>query len=73
MLSQGCAVESVLERTGFRSVPASIQKYLFCSPSMDFKFRCMPSAGGLYDQRYRDYIDFLIIEARLRLIKKRIG
>lgn len=71
LIAHGATAASVMEHTGFRSIPPSIQKYLFCSPAMDFKFRCLPSAGGLYDQLYRDVAEFSIIESRLRDIQGR--
>ena len=56
-----------------RRLPSAIAKYFFCSPNGDFSFRCLPSAGGFYDQRYRDFVDFSIIEGRLRSIRHRRG
>ena len=38
---------------------------------MDFKFRALPSAGGYRDQRYRDVVEFNIIETRLRYKSRR--
>ncbi len=61
----------VLEKINLPFLPPAITKYLFCCPNLDFVFRCMPSKGGLYDQRYRDYIEFNIIEMRLREIRAR--
>jgi hypothetical protein len=52
-------------------LPDAIIKYLFCCPGLDFKFRCLPSAGGFYDQRYRDFVEFTIIESRIRNIQAR--
>lgn len=64
-------VLEILRKNGFQSIPRSVFKYFFCSPNLDFIFRCMPSAGGLYSQRYRDYIEFNIIENRIRDVQSR--
>ena len=71
LLAQGSTIGSVLDRLGENRLPQAIIKYLFCCPNLDFNFRCLPSAGGFYDQRYRDFVEFAIIEARIRSIKSR--
>ena len=76
----GIPVKGVLEKLeekgfirgrGERRLPQAILKYLFCSPKLDLSIRCLPSEGGFYDQRMRDYIDFLIIESKVTEILNR--
>lgn len=67
----GIQVPGILEKIEEPRLPSSLIKYLWCSPSLDFNFRCMPTAGGLHDQYYRDFLGFNIIETRLRNIKNR--
>ena len=71
LLANRCTIASVLEHTGYLELPHSLQMYLFCSPKLDFSFRMLPSAGGLRDQRYRDFLEFSIIEGRLMNIQNR--
>lgn len=75
LLANGANMESVsnhlLKNFGSPVIPHSIVKYLWCSPSMDFKFRFLPTDGGYYDQRYRDLVEFSIIEKRLRDVVRR--
>lgn len=71
LLAHGSNIASVLLHTNSTQLPDAIVKYLFCCPSMDFNLRCLPSAGGFYEQRHRDFIEFAIIESRLRNIKSR--
>lgn len=71
LLAGGIPVSGVLERLGAKKLPPPISKYFFCSPNGDFKFRCLPSSGGLYSQRLRDFIEFNIIETRIRNIQER--
>lgn len=73
LLAQGATVLSVLEHLKTKRIPSAISKYFWCSPDLDFKFRMMPSSGGYYDQRYRDMIEFTIIENQLRDILRRKG
>ena len=63
--------ETLKSKFGSDKIPAAITKYLFCSPNGDFKFRCLPSSGGLYSQRMRDVIEFNIIETRIRSVQER--
>lgn len=67
----GLPTRGVLEKLGEDNLPPAIVKYFFCSPASDFSFRCLPAAGGLYDQRFRDYVEFGIIENKLREIAAR--
>lgn len=53
------------------NTPRILETYLFCCPNLDFKFRCLPRAGGYYDQTHSDMLRFRIIEKRLREIYKR--
>lgn len=71
LLCAGVPHKGVLEKIGSPRLPKAVVKYLFCSPNLDFNYRCLPSKGGLYDQHYRDYLEFTIIEARLRDINSR--
>lgn len=71
LLYHGALVSSVLEHIGLRRLPAPLIKYFFCCPSMDYNLRCLPSSGGLYDQRMEDFIAFNIIENRIRSIQMR--
>ena len=52
-------------------VPNILMVYLFCSPSLDLTFRCLPRAGGYYDQYYVDMMYFGIIENRIREVRNR--
>ena len=63
----------MLERTGYPAIPRSIRLYLSCCPNLDFNLRMLPSNGGYYDQRYRDFLEFGIIEQRIRDIRRRHG
>lgn len=67
----GTPIKGILELIKSPKLPPSIIKYFFCSPNMDGQFRCMPSSGGLYAQRYRDFLEFNLIEQRLTNIKTR--
>ncbi len=71
MIYAGIPARGVLEKIGGERFPASLIRYLFCSPKLDFSFRCLPSAGGLYDQLFRDFAEFNIIESKLRFIHGR--
>jgi len=44
---------------------------MFCCPTLDGAFRCLPKAGGYYDQDYVDMAFFRIIDRRLNEIRKR--
>mgnify|MGYP001587686724 CR=1 FL=1 len=67
----GIPVPGVLEKIESFRLPPSLIKYLWCCPALDFKFRAMPSSGGLVNQRYRDFLEFNIIETRIRNIEAR--
>ena len=73
LLAQGATVTSVLEHLRTKRLPSAIARYFWCSPNLDFNFRTLPSAGGYYDQRYRDMVEFAIIENQLRDIMRRRG
>ena len=51
--------------------PRAIETYLFCCPAMDGNFRCLPRAGGMYDQDISDIIVFRVIEEKIAEIRKR--
>lgn len=70
LLLAGIPILGILEKTGFAKFPSCITKYLFCSPTLDYTFRCLPSDGGLYDQQYRDFLEFTIIENCLKRNQK---
>lgn len=72
-MATGIPVAGILKQTGLTRLPTSLAKYFFCSPSFDQPYRCLPSGGGFYDMRYRDYLEFRIIEARLRDKQRRSG
>ena len=63
--------EILREKLGVSRISPAIIKYFFCSPNLDLQFRCMPSSGGLYSQRYRDFVEFSMIERKLKEIKSR--
>lgn len=76
MIAQGIPIPGVLQQLSetfgkIATLPRAIVKYLWCSPSFDLTLRCLPAAGGLYAQRYRDFVEFNIIENRLRNISGR--
>lgn len=75
MISAGIPTEGIKielkKKFGSTRLPSSVVKYFFCMGGD--QFRCLPTAGGLYDQRYRDFMDFQIIENRLAEIKSRGG
>ena len=50
--------------------PRILQLYLFCSPSLDGRFRCLPQVGGYYDQDHVDMVGFKIIERKLAEINR---
>lgn len=52
-------------------IPRILQTYLFCSPKLDLELRCLPRAGGYYDQYLVDMIKFNLIEGRLKEILNR--
>lgn len=61
----------ICERLHLDRLPPAILRYCWCVPKLDFVFRCLPGPGGLYGQRYRDFLEFSIIEGRLRVIEHR--
>lgn len=65
------AVEQLMEGMSVSNPPKILETYLFCSPAMDGNFRCLPKAGGYYDQDVSDLQFFKIIEERIRDIRKR--
>lgn len=71
LLANGSTATSVCGHLGTRSLPNAILKYLLCSPNLDLSYRMLPTAGGLYNQRYRDMVEFSIIEARIRDVNRR--
>jgi len=46
--------------------PRILETYLFCK-----EFRCLPHAGGYYDQNYSDMLYFKLIEGRVGEIRRR--
>lgn len=72
-MAAGFPIEGVKEelkkKFGSSRLPFSVVKYFFCVGGDSF--RCLPTAGGFYDQRYRDFVDFQIIENRLAEIRAR--
>ena len=70
LLLAGISAQGVVEKIG-RRLPPSVVKYFFCSPDADLALRCLPSAGGMYQQRLRDIVEFTIIENRIRSVQKR--
>lgn len=51
--------------------PRILETYLFCCPNLDSNLRCLPKAGGYYDQDYVDMKWFMLIESRIREIRAR--
>lgn len=60
-------VASILDKIGWQRLPAVLETYLFCCPSLDTKLRCLPRAGGYYDQYAVDMKWFRIIENQIIL------
>lgn len=54
-----------------KDIPRILETYLFCCPALDGKFRCLPKAGGYYDQDYEDMLWFRVIEQRVNEIRRR--
>lgn len=55
-----------LLKAGFSvDAPRILRTYMFCSPGLDGKLRCLPSAGGYYDQNHVDMAWFRVIEKKL--------
>ena len=73
LILSGISLAGVAERLGGSQIPQAILKYFFCSPNVDFSFRCLPSSGGMYSQRYRDILEFNIIEHKIRERRRRSG
>lgn len=48
-----------------------LQLYLQICPNMDLNYRCLPKAGGWYDQYYEDVTWFGVIEDRIKQIMVR--
>jgi hypothetical protein len=58
-------VELLLSGMAIEDVPRILKTYLFCCPGLDGRFRCLPKAGGYYDQDYADLLGFEIIERHI--------
>lgn len=60
-------------KAGFpaEDIPRILETYLFCSPSLDGNFRCLPKAGGYYDQDHIDMLGFKVIEERIADYQRR--
>lgn len=54
-----------------QEVPRPLRTYLFCCPTFDANLRCLPRAGGYYDQDNIDMMWFTVIENRISEIQKR--
>ena len=52
------------------AIPRPLKTYLFCCPTMDANLRCMPKAGGYYDQDYIDVVWFRVIENKIAEIRR---
>jgi len=64
-------VEYLIKGLPAGNVSRELRLYMFCSPTMDGVMRCLPRAGGYYDQYYSDILRFKIIEHRIAEIQKR--
>ena len=53
------------------NIPRALRTYLFCCPQLDGQFRCLPRAGGYYDQDYVDLLYINLIEQRVTEIRAR--
>ena len=73
MFAAGIPPKGIVEKLKLQAFPGAIVKYLFCSPNFDFNFRCLPSQGGVYGQRWRDFVEFSVIDGKLRNILARRG
>lgn len=65
------SVESLLSGLPIKDCPRILQTYLFCCPGLDGNLRCLPKAGGYYDQDYTDMVFFSLIEQRIAEHRKR--
>jgi len=52
------------------NLPPILKTYLFCCPTLDCNLRCLPRAGGYYDQYFYDMLCFNIIEQKIIEIDK---
>lgn len=48
-----------------KEMPEVIKLYLFCSPKLDLSYRCLPRAGGVFEQDWQIIQDFKMIEQRI--------
>jgi len=53
------------------NLPRILRTYLFCCPALDGNLRCLPRAGGYYDQDHVDMLGFKVIEDRVNNIRQR--
>ena len=65
------SVENLKAGFAVENCPRILETYLFCCPALDGNFRCLPKAGGFYDQDYADILGFRLIEQRLAQIASR--
>ena len=56
---------AICERLKLKKLPQALVVYLFCSPTLDGVFRCLPREGGYLDQDNVDVLNFRIIEGRV--------
>ena len=63
--------EAICEKLKLKRIPQILTIYLFCSPSLNGEFRCLPRQGGYLDQDNIDMVGFGIIEGRIASWQKR--
>jgi len=55
----------ICERLGYEKLPAALETYFICCPSMDLNLRFLPREGGYYNQFYTDMKWFRVIERQV--------
>ena len=56
---------AICEKLKIKKLPQELVTYLFCSPSLNGEFRCLPRDGGYLDQDNIDMLAFRLIEGRV--------
>ncbi len=59
------SVELLVKGIAVGNIPRALRTYLFCCPRLDGQLRCLPRAGGYYDQDYCDLLAFNLIGQRI--------
>ena len=61
----GVEAKGICEHLKIDTLPAVLEKYFFCCPSMDLKLRFLPREGGYYNQFHTDIKWFKVIERQV--------